>query len=231
LSREAWQGRAALAWVPAQLYSLLALRPGDFLAPREADTFANYEHERRKASYLLGRYAAKVALSRLLDSADRRSIDVVAGCFHQPVVVAPTAPAVGVSIAHSTKVACAVAFPEDHPMGIDVEEIDPSRADVMKTQFVAREMAAMRKLDDDDATLCAVVWTAKEALSKILRCGMTVPFELFEVDALARTETGYTGVFHNFGQHGFRSWIRDGAILSLAFPRRTRLGLSADFLS
>jgi 4'-phosphopantetheinyl transferase len=231
LSREAWQGRAALAWVPAQLYAVLALSPGDFLGPEETDIFATYEHERRKASYLLGRYAAKVALGQLLDTADRRSIDVVAGCFQQPIVVAATASPVGVGITHSTKVACAVAFPEQHPMGIDVEEIDSSRAEVMKTQFVARELQAMRALQDDDATLCAVVWTAKEALSKILRCGMTAPFELFEVDALARTATGYAGVFHNFVQHRFRSWVRDGAVISLVFPRRTRLGLDADFLS
>jgi 4'-phosphopantetheinyl transferase EntD len=230
LAREEWRGRATLAWVPAELYADLAAIGHEILGPRERETFARFEYERRRTTYLLGRYAAKIALSQLIAVGDISAIDVVPGCFQQPVVIAPVAAPIGVSISHSTRAACAMAFPEEHPMGIDIEEVDPSRAEVMKTQFVDREIAAIGRLGDD-ALLSAVIWTAKEALSKVLRCGMTVPFELLEVDTLERRGAEVSGAFRNFGQYRFESWVRDGAVVSLVLPRKTRLELEATFLT
>lgn len=229
LVREDWRGRATLAWVPAACYPELAARHRDLLGPREQDAFDALEHERRRTSYLLGRHAAKTALAPLVDLADPRAIDIVPGCFQQPVVLAPIAATVGVSISHARTGACAVAFPEGHPMGIDVEEIDPARVETMKTQFVDREIEAIGRLGDE-ALLSAVVWTAKEALSKVLRCGMTAPFEFLEVSAMVFGDAVASGQFQHFGQYRFQSWIRGGIVVSLVLPRRTHLDLQPQFL-
>jgi len=68
---------------------------------------------------------------------------------------------------------------------IDVEDLVPDRSEVMKTQILPRELeaagAAWPGLREQH---CTMLWTAKEALSKMLRCGMTCPYELLAVKEL-----------------------------------------------
>ncbi len=229
LVREHWEGRATLVWAPGDGYTELAASAHDMLGPREQDTLATFDHARRRTSYLLGRYAAKLALMRVTGITDGRAIDVVAGCFQQPIVVAPLDVPVGVSISHSATGACAVAFPDGHPMGIDVEEIVPDRVTTMRTQFAAGERDVIARCGDE-MKLSAAVWTAKEALSKVLRCGLTVPFELLEVDGLTCADEEVSGVFRHFAQYRFQSWIRGPAVVSLVLPRRTHLKIESPFL-
>jgi len=229
LVRERWRGRAALAWVPAELYFDLAARVDEVLGSRERDMFGRFEYERRRTAYLLGRFAAKLALGHLANGIPHAAIDVMPGCFQQPVVLAPVDTPLGVSISHAATAACAIAFPDEHPMGVDVEEIDAARARVMKTQLVPRELAAIAPLGDE-VTLAAAVWTAKEALSKVIRSGMTVPFELFEVDAPRRDGADVFGVFRNFGQYRFHTRILAGSVVSIVLPRKTELVVDPDFL-
>ena len=222
LVREGWRGRAAVARVPASRYSALALDVDRWLGPIERRTFDAFEYERRRTSYLLGRCAAKAALSALAApvGVEAHTLDVVAGCFQQPVIRGAWPLPLGVSISHAMTVAYAVAFPDEHPMAIDVEEIDAARAEVMKTQLTPREIDALRTLGDS-VTLTVVAWTAKEALSKALRCGMTVPFDLLEVHQLCGESDTFTGTFPSFAQYRFESRVRDGAVVTLVLPKKT----------
>ena len=221
---------ASLAWTPASLYADLAGCADEFLGPRERDAFGAYVYERRRTAYLLGRHAAKMALAHLAPAVPPHAIDIVPGCFHQPVVHAHLDAPLGVSISHTASTACAAAFPEAHPMGIDAEDIDAARAAVMKTRCTARELDAIADTGDE-VTLAGVVWTAKEAVSKVLRCGMTVPFELLEVEDLGRDGADAFGMFRNFPQYRFQSRVREGAVVSLVVPRKTALVLPADFFA
>lgn len=227
LVRDGWRGMASLAWTPARLYAELAACADQFLGPRERDAFGAFAYERRRISYLLGRHAAKMALAHLAHRVPAHAIDIVPGCFNQPVVHAQLDVPLGVSISHTASSACAAAFPETHPIGIDVEDIDAARAGVMKTRCTARELDAIADAGDD-VTLAAVVWTAKEAVSKVLRCGMTVPFELLEVEGMSRHGADAFGVFRNFPQYRFQSCVRGSAVVSLVVPRKTALVLAPD---
>jgi 4'-phosphopantetheinyl transferase len=221
LERDGWRGRAAMAWVPASQYEPLAARAADFLGHREHDTFRAFEFLRRRAAYLLGRYAAKTALAAIAPHLDPRAIDIVPGCFQQPVVEGGTEN-IGVSISHTASAACAVAFPDGHPMGIDLEGIDASRVDVMRTQLSAKELELSRA-SADTATITTVMWTAKEALSKTLRCGMTVPFALLAVEGVEPVDGGFSGTFRNFAQYRYAARTRDGAVMTIVLPRKTVL--------
>jgi len=71
------------------------------LHPKEKEYFEALRFDRRKASYLMGRYCAKKALSYQLQGQKLNTILIKSGVFEQPIVYAPENKGVQVSIAHS----------------------------------------------------------------------------------------------------------------------------------
>lgn len=228
LRREDYAATACFAWAPSGDYEGVARRAADFLHPEERAGLAVLKIERRRSSYLLGRYAAKSALAGCIGPEfDANGTLIVSGIFSQPVVQARTARPWGVGISHSDGLACGLAYPEEHPMAVDVEEINPARTRAMLTQIGDSEAGRAREACGGDADFAAtVVWTAKEALSKALRCGMTCPYELLEIIEITADAKGCGGRFKNFGQYRFRSWRRARTVVTIVLPKRTEMEFS-----
>jgi 4'-phosphopantetheinyl transferase len=214
LSRNDGRYCAALAWALRSEYPAAAASHAEFLHPRESLYFQSLEAERRKRSYLLGRCAAKRALVEYSDGLDPTAVEIAPGVFQYPVVQPALASPTGVSIAHSESVACAVAYSELHPLAIDVEDLVPDRSEIMRSQILPREL----EMAGGAPHACAMIWTAKEALSKILRTGMTCPYSLLAVKDL----DGRGGAFENFGQYRFETWITETIAVSIVLPRNSR---------
>lgn len=231
LRREDYRGEAAFAWAPTSAFATVEARADAFLHAEEVATLRGLKAERRRISYLMGRYTAKAALARCAagmegtgENFEPGAVLIAAGIFSQPVVHGSGARTRGVSISHSDRWVCSLAFPEEHPMAIDVETVDPARTHVMMTQVGAEEgerAAALCGSKDVGATL---VWTAKEALSKALRCGMTCPYELLELVDFEARDGSFMGRFKNFGQYKFLAWVRGGDLVTIVLPKRTELG-------
>ncbi|MBV8338075.1 MAG: 4'-phosphopantetheinyl transferase superfamily protein, partial [Alphaproteobacteria bacterium] len=194
-----------------------------FLTASELAYWQSLAFPGRRLSYLLGRDAAKQAVAALTGITDPRTFEVAAGVFHQPVVRGASFHPIGVSITHCNTVACAVAFPDEHPMAIDVEPVDAHRAAVMERELAACEIRALEAIGCGAIVARAVCWTAKEALSKALRCGLTCPCSLLAITRVLAAEGRVAGEFENFGQYRFESSIRHDLVLTLVLPRRTRL--------
>lgn len=227
LRREGYHAGGSFAWVQTAEFGPIAERAGEFLHSDELDIFRGLKVERRRASYLLGRYAAKSALGKCLGPGFEPSRTLIAsGIFNQPVVQSQAWRPLGVSISHSDRRVCSLAYPEEHPMAIDLEEIDEARTKVMMTQ-VGRDEGALAQSVCASLDLAAtLVWTAKEALSKALRCGMTCPYELLEICGLEARDGIYIGRFKNFGQYKFQSWRRQNTVVTILLPKRTELELA-----
>src|SRR5258705_11137092 len=99
----------------------------DFLGPAEQAYFSTLRFVRRQGSYLLGRYAAKLALRDLLHESDLRALEIARGVFDQPIAPCTRNQGWGVTISHAESLAVALAFPAGHPMGIDIERVDSAR--------------------------------------------------------------------------------------------------------
>ena len=162
-----------------------------FLHPIEEAYFSGLTHPRRQHSYLLGRYCAKQAIRACHNDVDVKEISIEAGVFDHPVVTYEAHSPLQVSISHTSDFGAAVAFPEVYPMAIDVETICPSKGDTIKSQLSSAEQK-LRLFSykggeqDHETTQLTLLWTVKEALSKALRCGLTVPFEVLEIEPIAR---------------------------------------------
>jgi 4'-phosphopantetheinyl transferase len=68
-------------------------------------------------------------------------------------------------------------------------------------------------------------WSAREAMAKALRCGLTLPLELLALAELTVGAGGIHAVFPNFPQYAVRAWVTGGFALALVTPRRSAVAL------
>ena len=226
--RENQRVETVFGFVFASDYPALLDQFAEFLAPAEADYFAGLHFLRRQQSFLLGRYAAKLALQFLLQAADPKAIEIGRGVFEQPLVSYLSAKVPDVTISHCDEIAVALAFPAGHPMGVDVEQIDPDRLIAIRSQMSPVEREWARSAGTDELALSTLIWTAKEALSKALTCGLMSPMEIFnlaEFYPLGRRIWG--GLFQNFGQYKFIGWISRTVAMSVVLPKKSDAAKSA----
>lgn len=209
----------AMALVAAPLAELEAAAPGE-LAPEEAALLTEHLAPARRQSLLAGRRAAKDALGLLAPELDPRDIRILPGLFGQPVVAMPGRANVQVSLAHADRAAFAIAHPEACPMGVDLERFVPAHLGALREQTTAREREAMRAAaPGEEGQQLLLLWSLKEALSKALRTGLTVPFPLFEVTHLSPVPGGVTAQFANFAQYEGIAFAAAPFVAAVVRPR------------
>ena len=210
-------------------YDRCCENPGAVLGSGELAEFEQMKFARRRTSYLLGRLSIKRALGALLEERRMERLEIRAGVFGQPLLCHPEPAQAEISVAHSAGLAVGAACSLGHPVGIDVELIDPERQDVLSKVFPHEEFALFRSKGAAEPAVGFLLWAVREALSKVLRCGLTVPFEVLRLSA-SRQETqersgdSYNTEFVNFPQYRGHSWIIGGYALGLVIPKNTVLG-------
>ena len=205
-------------------YPALAQNAGSFLHPNELRYFHKLEFPLRRTSFLLGRHAAKKALVAYLKEPDPARIEIAFGVFTQPVVKYGSSDNPELTIAHCQDSAVAIAFPSGHPMGVDLEYIEADKRKVFENQFSDPELNLLKHLIEAEEASYYLLWTVKEALSKAIKCGLTVPFSILEVEQIVQDGVhAYSCSFKNFAQYQGRSWIESQHVLSIALPKNTHL--------
>ncbi|MCF6312015.1 MAG: 4'-phosphopantetheinyl transferase superfamily protein [Verrucomicrobiales bacterium] len=205
--------------------SELEPQPDQFLSPSETKHWEELPSAKRQFSYLCGRIAAKNALRRLLPAVDSKSIDIEQGVFTQPVVSSATAHGLQVSISHTEGISGAIAFPEKHPMGLDLETICSGEDHTIRSQLTEKEIKQHRELPYAGAVGYTLMWTIKESLSKVLKCGLTTPLSVLEIDTINCDGPVLISTFSNFAQYKGLSVILDDVVLSIVLPKQTDLKL------
>jgi len=200
------------------------------LGKNEVAYFSTLRFARRQGSYLLGRYAAKTALSSVLSEADLSAIEIERGVFEQPIVRCDRNGRWEVTISHTENLAVALAYPAGHPMGVDLEQIDPGQHETILSQLPERELGWLNLCSAERFQVASALWAAKEALSKVLRTGLMANmrvYDLAEFNLLDSKE--WEGLFENFAQYKARVWIGAKQVLSIAFPKRSTLVFGGQF--
>lgn len=193
-----------------------------FLTRFELDFFEDLSSCTRQKSYLMGRFTAKVALGNLLKEPNLHKIGISPGVFGQPGVVYWCEDAPGISISHCDEFAAAIAFPNGHPCGIDIETISFTQVDAIRSQLSHSELKWAAEADGSFAQNCTLVWTAKEALSKVLKCGLMSPMEILEISQVLPLGEGlWEAHYCNFPQYKSLCWTNGLAAMSLAMPRKS----------
>ena len=202
----------------------------EFLGPVETAYFSTLRSERRRKSYLLGRYAAKVALREPLSEPDPKRMEILKGVFEQPIVQSEQKSGWGVTISHSNSLAVCLAFPAGHPFGIDVEWIDPARQETILSQLSPEEIGWVKSAATDRHRVATALWAAKESLSKVLTTGLMTPLHIYNLTKFSGIDSGiWEGQFQNFGQYKVLVWAGSTYVLSIAMPKRSVFKPAANF--
>jgi 4'-phosphopantetheinyl transferase len=205
--------------------SFLDAQKAYFLQPSEIATYESIQSDRRKKSFLQGRYIAKEIVSAYLQEEDLTKIGIKSGVFNQPLVVYPSQSSPLISIAHTNQYAVCLVFPDEHPMGIDLEQIGPTAKEDISSQMTLHEQRL--NTDEEENTFYTRLWSVKESLSKVLKTGLLIPLEILEI-ATMQVKEGYTvSTFTNFIQYKTLSFFWKNQICSITLPKETNFEISS----
>ncbi|MCL6588936.1 MAG: 4'-phosphopantetheinyl transferase superfamily protein [Firmicutes bacterium] len=199
-----------------------------YLHPEELNYYQNLKFERRIRSYLLGRYAAKKAAAALTKTERLEEILVQPGVFTQPVVTLQAHPNIQATITHCEDLGGAIVFPEAHPLGIDIEKAGANSVEALESQMTDAEKALVRRYPESYEFMLTLLWTGKEALSKILKTGLMTSFKILEVNKIELKDGYWLSFYKNFGQYKAISFKLGRYICSITFPLKTELAINLD---
>lgn len=229
LQREKTIERASACVVNASQLPELEEKVGSILHPEELRQYQALSLKKRRGDYLLGRYAGKVAAGAWLGEENLALLEIGWGVFHQPILHYSTRNVPDVCIAHSEGRSVAIAFPREHPLAVDIELVSPDRLDTLRTQVDEEEVSVFAP--ESHSEMYARIWTAKEALSKVLRTGLTCPFEVLRVERTFMENEVMSGTFQNFAQYAFHSYMLENFALTIVHPERTVLTMDLEAMA
>ena len=214
----------ALAVLPTRQAEAHATKAAQWLTPAELQVVARYTHPRRRNSYLLGRMAAKEALLHLYPGARATEIEIAQGVFRTPLVRGwPDVPGACVSISHDDRFACAIAAPDAHPVTLDIQEASGEHLAAMLSPLQEGERRIIDALHVPQAEAAALLWTAREALSKMLLTGFSASLSILEVASAEAVGGGWQSSFRHFSHVKAWSWRAGSGILTLVIPAKSTL--------
>ncbi len=199
----------------------LYLRRQAFLHPAELDFLDRLTVPKRIGDYLRGRYAAKCAIAILDTGADPLKQHIGAGVFGQPILLPPNPEGLQISISHSGELGMALAVETGHPMALDIEQLRPDRIHAIKSALTSDEMALACSCDLPHEQALTLLWCMKEALSKVLKCGLTTQFHVLELAEIESENGQLTASFRNFMQYKAIAFVLGGYGCAIALPRKT----------
>lgn len=213
-----------LAVVPIKNYKSLSTSIPDLLHPTELLYYNKLIVEKRKASFSMGRYAAKLAVNNFIKENDLNKIEIASGIFGNPLVRYPSHNVPYVCITHDSDFAVSIAYPDVHPMSIDLEQVHDDKIEIIKSQCSQSEIKMYQDSNMAEGVFYTLLWTIKEAISKAIRCGLTIPLKLLSIKRFQLiNEYQYVSDFTNFGQYKAYSFILNKHVFSLALPKKSEL--------
>lgn len=203
----------------------------EFLSASELEYFNTLKFDKRIKSYLAGRLVAKKAIMALVNEEEPKEIQISNGIFNHPIVSCRKEENIQISITHCNDLAAAVAFKEHCPVGIDIEAINQKSVNSIEKILSDDEKKLIQHLPIDYDEAITLLWTAKEGVSKVLRTGLTLPMDFFEIQKIDIIEEGYTCNFRHFRQYSATSYNIGRHIMSIVYPKKVEITLDLSAIS
>ena len=183
----------------------------------ELDRFNLFGSEKRKIHFLLGRFSAKQALffqknkkvASESDILNFNKLNIENGILGQPILHDEI---FDVSISHSGILGGAIVFNKKFPMGLDLQEKNETRRRSLLSQITEKD------IDTESLETITAIWSLKEAISKILRCGLTVTQNFLELQEFFEKSGDFRCKFKNFTHYQGIAQFIDHTVLSIVTP-------------
>jgi len=198
----------------------------DELHPLEFLYYKKLTSEKRRISYLLGRLSARYAIMEILSRQIKvHDYFIGFGVFKFPVVKNLKEREIGVSISHCDTLGVCIAYPEEHPMSIDIEKVSECNANAIKKFISPKEYMQINSCFLTKKAGRILIWTIKESISKILRTGLMANLKIFEVVHLKKCNGVYTSEFNNFFQYKAISKLINNHFITIVLPKNSNCDL------
>lgn len=188
--------KASVCLSNASLNNLLCAAT-TFLHQNEYVHFLKYEHDLRKHSFLLGRLAAKKALTSHFNTKGQdKKYNVKNGLLGEPLLSESNT---NIAIAHTNSYGISIVTDQLFTLGLDIEHLDHMQN--LDSNFYNNneiKMLIPQTQSKEEKEAQCFIWTAKEALVKYLKTGFTVPFEILEIKSIHLTGDIFVISFKNF---------------------------------
>jgi len=198
----------------------------DVLHPQELEYCNRLIHERRLKSYLYGRISIKNAVTQMKENAVHKNILIKNGVFHQPVLICGDIHNTDVTLAHCDSCAVSMAYCDEYIFGVDIEPLGNERLEhVISKELTEGEKKAIQSLDHNLGM--TILWTVKEAVSKCIKTGLTIPLSMLEVNEIRIGAGYYMAKCNNFSQYITNCYIlQNKYVLSITHPKTVTINLS-----
>ena len=188
-----------------------------FLSCEEVRILSQMSNNIRRESFYMGRLAAKKAIGLLRPNSLPSEIDIIPGLLENPVILGIKPINLNISISHTKSYAFAAAMSSICPIGVDTETINEENFNEYICLSTKNEIKLTMKIfNEDELKAAARLWTLKESLSKTIKCGFTIPLELFEI--ISYEEITQRCIFKNFTQFRATSFIFNNNMFSICLP-------------
>jgi len=152
--------------------------PG-LLSPREETILSGLGIVPRRRKWLLGRLAAKLLVREM--SPESRLVDSHISVLNQPsgepfvLIEGHGGWSHPISISHRSAIGMAAAPTDSHArIGADLETVEPRDEALVRQFFTDDEAAAVEASGDDRNLVMARIWSAKEAVLKLVGLGLRI---------------------------------------------------------
>lgn len=178
------------------------------------------EAEAHQRSYLRGRYISKEVLAAYFEEQDYTRFNIINGVFNHPIVeYVQGHNRTGVSITHNEVYGVSIAFSEELPMSVDIERCNLSQKEIIKSQLSPDERELAANMSWQSTVAYTVLWTVKEAISKVIKTGLTIPLEVLKISEFEEFENHIVCRFANFPQYQTVSFrVKRDHVCSIAMP-------------
>lgn len=190
------------------------------LSPNEMKRYNSFKIDVPRTKYLLGRYSAKQAYLKLSGEISSMSkIEIKNGIFANPIL---NDPEFDISISHTYGMGAGIVFDRSFPIGIDLEKIDLSKVAALRLMTSKVEIENINTISELD--ILTVAWCFKEALSKVIKTGLTIPLELLKIEKFMIKTDIFRCIFSNFTQYsGYAKKITNNIVIAVVYPNQLNL--------
>ncbi|MDU5207319.1 MAG: 4'-phosphopantetheinyl transferase superfamily protein [Clostridioides difficile] len=195
------------------------------LGNEEKIYFDTLKYPKRIMEYLIGRYVGKVSYGTLIGESDIKSIEITQDLHGGPIVLYKNVYSSSISISHCDNLAVALAYNSKTPMGIDIEFMSERKSDILKNILTEQEEKKAEKQQEsiEKRIWRYIAWTTKEALSKVIRTGFTLPLSFYEIKSIFKVRDKFITEFTYFTQYRAYTVIKNNYIISFICSKKLEL--------
>lgn len=205
------------AIVPTDLNDEIKVK-NNYLSSHELEILGKLDHKNRVESFCAGRLAAKKSITLLNPDYLASEVSIIPGLLENPIISSKPQLNLNISISHSQSFAFAAATSSICPIGVDTEVISNENFKEYSELSTRTEiLLTMKVFQENELSSAARLWTLKEALSKAIKCGFTIPLGLLEIISFEE-ELKSRCVFKNFPQYRGISFNYKDNMFAICLP-------------